>query len=127
MSKQHNIGVAEKIGKYSDAIEVPKGARWLMTAGTPGLDELGNLPKDFETQATMAWENILRVLKSADMGVEDIVKVTQTLIRPADLDAYRPIRTKYLGISRPAFMLSFVNELIWPEVLIELEIIAAKT
>ena len=32
----HNIGVAAQIGSYSDAIEVPPGARCLFTSGTPG-------------------------------------------------------------------------------------------
>jgi len=51
------------------------------------------------------------------MGIEDSVKVTQTLTRRSDLDAYRLIRTKFLGNAHPASMLSFVNQLIWPTVL----------
>jgi 2-iminobutanoate/2-iminopropanoate deaminase len=127
MNSQHNVGVAANIGAYSDAVEIPKNARWLYTAGTPGLNADGTLPEDFETQATLAWENIIRMLHRVDMGVEDIVKVTQSLIRRSDLEAYRPIRSKYLGDLRPAFMLSFVNELVWPKILIELEIVAAKS
>lgn len=126
MNTPRNAGIAEKIGKYSDAIEIPTGARWLVTSGTPGLDAEGRLPEDFETQASQAWENVLRLLHAADMGIEDIVKITQTLTRSSDLPAYRSIRTKYLGNARPASMLSFVNELIWPNVLIELEVVAAK-
>lgn len=126
MHTQHNVGVAEKIGKYSDGIEVPAGARWLMTSGTPGVDAEGVLPADFALQATLAWENMLRLLAAAGMGVEDIVKITQTLTRREDLEVYRPIRSKFLGESRPASMLSFVSELIWPEVLFELEVVAAK-
>ena len=34
----HNIGIAAQIGTYSDAVEAPANARWLFTAGTPGLD-----------------------------------------------------------------------------------------
>ena len=28
----HDIGVASQVGKYSDAVEVPPNARWLITA-----------------------------------------------------------------------------------------------
>jgi enamine deaminase RidA (YjgF/YER057c/UK114 family) len=127
MNKQHNVGVADRIGTYSDAIEVPAGARWLITAGTPGLDGDGQLPSDFATQATQAWENVLRMLNKADMGVENIVKITQVLTRKEDIDAYRPIRSRYLGDARPASMLTIVDQFVWPNILIELEVVAAKS
>ncbi len=134
MHTQRNIGVASRIGAYSDAVEVQYGAgyggnggSWLMTAGTPGLAADGNLPPEFTAQATLAWENVIRILKDANMGVQDIVKVTHYLIRRSDLEAYLPIRTRFLDGARPASMLSFVNELVWPEMLIELEVIAARS
>ena len=126
MNKQHNVGVAARIGTYSDAIEVPNGARWLISAGTPGITLDGKVPENFTEQATLAWENVIRILKNAGMGVEDIVKITQYLTRKSDLEAYRPIRSKFLGDARPASMLSFVEELVWPQMLIELEVIAAR-
>ncbi len=126
MNKLYNVGVAEKIGTYSDAVEAPTGARWLITAGTPGLDGNGNLSDDFEAQAVQAWENVIRILNEADMGVENIVKVTQTLTRKDDIQTYRPIRSRYLGDARPASMLSVIDQFVWPNILIELEVIAAK-
>jgi 2-iminobutanoate/2-iminopropanoate deaminase len=126
MNTKHNVGVAARIGAYSDAIEVANGARWLISAGTPGITREGKVPEDFAEQATLAWENVIRILENADMGVPDIVKITQYLTRRSDLEAYRPIRNKFLGDARPASMLSFVDELVWPQMLIELEVIAAK-
>ena len=58
MNKAINVGVAEKLGKYSDAIQTKPGARWLYTSGTPGLNEDGTLPADFESQARLAWKSI---------------------------------------------------------------------
>lgn len=126
MNTVRNVGVAARIGSYSDAIEVPAGARWLVTSGTPGIQGDGQLPTDFAAQATLAWEHCLRMLRAADMDVADIVKITQYLTRRADLEAYRPIRSKFLGEARPASMLSFVSELVWPNMYFELEIVAAK-
>jgi len=126
MNKAINVGVAAKLGKYSDAIEVGTGARWLYTSGTPGLLEDGSLPTDFETQAELAWKSIIAMLHAADMDVEDIVKINQSLLRREDLESYRKIRNAYLGDARPASMLSFISELVMPGMLIELEIVAAK-
>jgi 2-iminobutanoate/2-iminopropanoate deaminase len=37
--KAHNIGVANQLGKYSDAVEAAPNLRWLHTSGTPGVGE----------------------------------------------------------------------------------------
>lgn len=121
-----DVGVASKLGKYSDAVVTVEGRRWLYTSGTPGLAADGSLPPDFESQARLAWTHIIEMLEAADMEVGDIVKLTQSLVRPGDLDTYRAIRNEYLGDARPASMLSFVSALVMPDMLIELEVVAAK-
>jgi 2-iminobutanoate/2-iminopropanoate deaminase len=123
---QHNIGVASQIGKYSDAVEVPPNARWLYTAGTPGLALDGNLPNDVSGQAEIAWTHIIAMLAKANMGVNDLVKVTHYLLRAEDIPAYVQVRTKFLGDARPASMLLIVPELVKPNFLLEIEAIAAK-
>jgi 2-iminobutanoate/2-iminopropanoate deaminase len=124
--KVNDIGVAQQIGKYSDAIEVATNLRWLMTSGTPGLSEAGDLPADITGQAELAWKHIVKMLEQADMGVGDIVKVTQYLTRAEDIPAYAKVRSQFLGNLRPAFMLLVVSQLVWPKILLEVEIIAAK-
>jgi enamine deaminase RidA (YjgF/YER057c/UK114 family) len=74
----------------------------------------------------LAWENILRVLAKADMTVHDIVKLTQYLTRAEDIKAYAPIRNRILGAARPASMLLVIPQLVWPSLLLEIEVIAAK-
>jgi enamine deaminase RidA (YjgF/YER057c/UK114 family) len=123
----HNIGVSERIGTYSDAAEVAANIRWLITSGTPGLPTDGSsLPNTITAQAELAWQHIVRMLTKADMSVGDIVKVTQYLTRAEDISEYASIRTKYLGDARPASMLSVVSQLVWPDILVEIEIVAAK-
>lgn len=122
----HNIGVASRIGLYSDAVEAGADLRWLLTSGTPGLPTDGTLPADIAAQADIAWQHILRMLEQADMTCNDIVKVTQYLTRAEDIKAYAKVRTKYLGDARPASMLLVVPQLVWPEILVEVEIVAAK-
>ncbi len=124
--KLHDIGVAAQIGKYSDAVETAPNLRWLHTSGTPGLADNAQLPKDIAGQSELAWQHIMRVLREAGMGVEDIVKVTQYLTRAEDIADYAKVRYKFLGNARPAFMLLVIPQLVWPDILLEVEVIAAK-
>ncbi len=122
----HDIGVASQIGKYCDAIEVGANSRWLMTSGTPGLSTTGDIPKDITGQAECAWEHVIGLLERAGMTVADVVKVTQYLTRAEDIPAYGKVRSRFLGDARPASMLLVIPQLVRPEFLIEIEIIAAK-
>ena len=127
MNRMLNVGVAARIGTYSDAVEIGSGKRLLYVSGTPGLDAgTGQLPDSFVDQADLAWRNIKAILAEAGMSVDDIAKLTQYLIRRSDLAAYRDIRSRHLGSCRPASMLAFLPELVWPNMLIELEVVAAK-
>lgn len=122
----NDIGIARQIGNYSDAIEVRPNLRWLLTSGTPGLSLEGNLPADIIGQAELAWAHVIRMLGNVGMGVEDIVKATHYLTRAEDIAAYGKVRSRFLGDVRPASMLLIVPQLVRPEFLLEIEIIAAK-
>lgn len=122
----HDIGVASQIAAYSDAIEVSPNLRWLLTSGTPGLSTNGDLPKDISGQAELAWQHIVRMLEEAAMTIADIVKVTQYLTRAEDIPAYGKVRTRFLGEVRPASMLLVIPQLVRPEFLVEVEIVAAR-
>ena len=124
--KIHDIDVASQIGKYSDAVEVGPNCRWLMTSGTPGINTNGEIPNDISKQSELAWEHIIRLLNKANMTVANIVKVSQYLTRAEDISAYAKVRNTFLKDSRPASMLSIIPQLVKPEFLIEIEIIAAS-
>jgi 2-iminobutanoate/2-iminopropanoate deaminase len=125
MGKAINVGIAARIGKYSDAVEIAAGKRQIHTAGTPGIRKDGSVPETFEEQADLAWRNLIEILNAADMGVENLVKITQYLVRKEDLAAYPAIRLKHLGDHRPASMLSVVTFMVRPEILFEIEAVAA--
>jgi 2-iminobutanoate/2-iminopropanoate deaminase len=94
--------------------------------GNPGSSADGNLPEDISGQAGLAWENVVRILSEADMILADIVKVTQYLTRAEDIPAYGKVRTRCLGALRPAPMLLVVSQLVRPEFLVEIEVVAAR-
>lgn len=120
-----DVGISRHIGKYSDAAEVPRPARWLFTSGTPGLLPDGTLPATFELQAEQAWKNIFSAMEKAGMGPEHLVKIVQYLVREEDIKAYGAIRARFLGDCRPASMLLVAAGLPKPDFLIEIEAIAA--
>jgi 2-iminobutanoate/2-iminopropanoate deaminase len=122
----HDIGVSEHLGFYSDAIEVAPNVRWLVTAGTPGFAPDGTLPADFTSQAENAWDNVKRALKDAGFSLADLVKVTTSVTNADDIAAYQDIRHNALGDLKPAFMVQVVSGMVRPEILIEVEVWAAK-
>jgi 2-iminobutanoate/2-iminopropanoate deaminase len=121
----HDIGIASQIGKYSDAVEVPRGSRLLFISGTPGLTPGGELSANLEQQAEQAWRNVLMLLERAGMGPQNLVKIVQYLVRPSDIAAYAAIRARMLQGARPASMLLVVAALPRPDFLIEIEAYAA--
>ena len=124
--QQIDVGVAKRIGAYSDAVVVEPNARWLMSAGTPGIAPDGTTPEGITAQAEQAWKNVIAMLEQAGMTVHDLVKVTHTLVREEDVKPYVAVRARYLGDARPASMLVIVPALVRPEFLVEIEICAAK-
>ena len=121
-----NIGVASQIGSYSDSVEAAPNLRWLLTSGTPGLSTTGALPNDITGQSEGAWEHIVHMLEKAGMSIADLVKVTQYLTRAEDIPAYVKVRSRFLGDVRPASMLLIIPQLVRPEFLVEIEILAAR-
>ena len=121
-----DTGVSKHIGTYSDAVETGAGLRWLYTSGTPGLSPAtGELPEGIEAQTRQAWQNIIAALKMANMTIGDMVKVNTSLVDASDKATYVKVRKAILGDVKPAFMLSVVNELIRPGMLVEIEVVAA--
>jgi enamine deaminase RidA (YjgF/YER057c/UK114 family) len=125
MGRPVNIGISAKIGKYSDAVIIERPGRQLHVSGTPGMRKDGTVPASFAEQAELAWQNLTEILTTAGLGVHNLVKINQYLLRAEDIPVYGPIRLKHLGEHRPASMLSIVTGLVRPDILFEIEAIAA--
>jgi 2-iminobutanoate/2-iminopropanoate deaminase len=126
MLKRHNPGtVAPPLARYSHAIEVPAGARWLHLSGQVGVRPDGTLAEGAEAQVEQTWANILALLQAAGMTVHDLVKVTVFLTDPAHIPLQREVRQRVLGGVTPASTLLVVAGLARPDLLVEIEAIAA--
>ncbi len=113
------------IGAYAHAIEVPESAKTMFIAGQVGIDIDGNVPADFAAQADLAWRNLMAILEFNGMRMKDVVKITHFLTDAANLPAYNEVRSKYLGEERPASTLLIVAGLARPDLLVEVEMVAA--
>lgn len=113
------------IGAYAHAVEIPESAKTMFIAGQVGIDVDGNVPADFAAQADLAWSNLMAILEFNGMRMKDVVKITHFLTDAADLPAYNEVRAKYLGEERPASTLLIVAGLARPDLLVEVEMVAA--
>lgn len=116
--------VPAPVGGYSQAIEISEPSRLLFISGQIPEDVDGIVPGSFDEQCELVWRNIGEVLKSADMGYGNLVKVT-TYLTHSDLAARNSeIRRKYLGDLRPALTVVVVTTL-ESKWLLEVEAVAA--
>lgn len=118
--------ICQPLDRYSHGAEVKAGSRLLYLAGQVGADKDGNVPSDFEGQANQIYRNIEAILKDAEMGFGNLVKMTTFLINPEDGPKMGDIRKSFLKDIRPAHTLLYVSRLAFPEFLIEVEAVAAE-
>ena len=108
-------------GIYAHGVEAPAGARTLFISGQIGVAPGGALAADFEGQCRQALANLLAVLRSADMGFSDIVRMSFFLTRREDMAALVTVRKELLDGVRPAITTVFVAGLVSPDWLVEVE------
>ena len=118
--------IAPPVACYVPGIEVPANARWLFTSGEVGRTPDGQLPEGFIAQSHQTWKNTIEILKSANMGVEDIVKLVVYAPDPANVKLVCDIRKEYMGDHLPASTFVGNAKLALPAFEVEMETIAAK-
>lgn len=118
--------VADPIGTYSHAIEIPPNARWLYISGQVGVRPDGTIPESFTEQAEIVWTNITNILAAAGMEAKDLVKITNYFTTLAHFKDYIAIRSRHLGAARPASTGLVIDALVRPELMLEVEAVAAK-
>ena len=120
--------VHKPLGVYSHTVAIPRDAALLFIAGQVGMDAKGKLLDGIRRQAEQAYRNILACLKENGMRKQDLVKMTVFLTDPRHVDAYRAARKKIIGdATAPAATLLIVDGLASPDMLIEVEAMAAKS
>lgn len=119
--------IAPPAALYVHGMEVPPNARWLFVSGQIGVHPDGRPGADLREQVELVWSNIATILRSANMDLHDIVKLTTYATAPAHLPVLREVRERVLNGHLPASTLLIVAGLAKPEWLVEIEVYAAKS
>jgi 2-iminobutanoate/2-iminopropanoate deaminase len=118
-----HTGVAAHIGRYADAVVVSSSDTRIFVSGTPGLREDGTPPEDFSDEARQCWANVENALGKAGAKITDIVYMRQWLTSRDNVSAYLAV-SKEIIHHEPAAMLSIIDGFVWPNLRVEVEVIA---
>ena len=111
-------------GDWIHALEVRAPQRLLFVSGTMGLRPDFTAPDTLDEQLECVWNNLRAILASADMTVDNIVRLTSYLRDASYAEANAQARIRALG-DRRIPTTAVVVQTLDPGWLIELEIIAA--
>ncbi|MGI5178046.1 RidA family protein [Dactylosporangium sp. CA-152071] len=117
-------GVYPATGDYVHAIEVRGAERLLFVAGTMGLDAAGVPGATLAEQLDLVWGNIRAILASAQMTVDNIVRLTSYLRDAAYAEANAAARVAALG-GRVVPTTAIVAQTLDTNWLVEIEVVAA--
>lgn len=114
--------------RYSHGVEVPHGARLVVTSGQLGLDATGHVPAGAEAQARLCFANCAAILAEGGMGPADVIRINAFVTDRTHMAAYMAARDAWLeGVSRlPASTLVIVSGFTRAEFLVEVEVTAAQ-
>ncbi len=99
--------------------------RTLYISGQVGVDASGQVGKDIGEQARLATANVNAVLAAAGMSPSNLVKVTIYLTDQGDVPGFMEAAAGALPSPPPATTLLIVKGLAAPNLLVEIEAIAA--
>lgn len=113
--------------RYAHGVEVPPGARLILTSGQLGIGPDDTVPPGAEAQARLCFRNILAILGSGGMGVAQIVRLNAYVTDRVHMAAYMRVRDEVMAASPtpPASTLVIVSGFTRPEFLVEVEATAA--
>ena len=117
--------VHQPLGSYSHQLEISGNERVLVLSGQVGMREDGTVPDDPLEQMDIAFENIFRNLRAANMDVKDIIKLTYYLVGEVDMAKRRELVVSKLQGHKPCSTLLFVAGLASPIYKVEIEALAS--
>ncbi|TCC39511.1 RidA family protein [Kribbella sindirgiensis] len=95
------------------------------TIAGASVDELGTVALDIREQTRAVLENIRDILGAVGAGLEDLVSVTTYLVSMNDFGGYNEIYGEFFDESGPARTTVAVHQLPHPQLLIEIQAVAA--
>jgi 2-iminobutanoate/2-iminopropanoate deaminase len=119
-------GVRPPFGRYSQAVCVPAGARFVFCSGQLGVKPDDSVPGTVDGQTEQAFRNIEAVLAEDGMTLADVVRINAYVTERAHMKEYMAARDRFFDDPPPASTLMIVTGFSRPEFLVEVEVVAAK-
>jgi reactive intermediate/imine deaminase len=112
---------------YTHVVEVTGPARTVYIAGQIAFDKNGQVvgKGDMKAQTEQVYKNLEAALAAAGASFKDVVKMNTYITDMSQAQVTREIRARYFGETLPASTLVQVVALARPELMIEIEVIAA--
>ncbi len=119
--------IRRPFARYAHGVEVPGGARLVVTSGQLGIRADDTVPQDPRAQADLCFANCAAILAAAGMGPGDVIRINAFVTDRSHMAAYMAARDAWLaGVVRlPASTLVIVTGFTRPEFLVEVEVTAA--
>lgn len=114
--------------RYAHGVEVPAGARLVVTSGQLGLASDGTVPLTAEDQADLCFESCAAILAEAGMEPADVIRINAYVTGREHMAGYMAARDRWLSdvLRLPASTLVIVSGFTRPEFLVEVEVTAAR-
>jgi len=125
--KRTNPPALSKPTGYTHIVEVTGPVKTIYIAGQVALDKDGAIvgPGDMKAQAEQVFKNLEAALAAAGAKFSDVVKMNTYVTDMDKAPAVREVRSRYFGDVTPASTLVQVARLARPELMLEIEVIAA--
>jgi 2-iminobutanoate/2-iminopropanoate deaminase len=125
-------GVARPLGRYSH-LSFVSATNLVAVAGQVAVDLDGNVVGlgDVRQQALQAYRNVSRVLEAAGLSLHDVWKLNAYVVGDDAIESFMEARTEFYSSvfpderDYPPITLIAVTRLAFPELLVEIEALAA--
>jgi enamine deaminase RidA (YjgF/YER057c/UK114 family) len=113
--------------RYAHGVEVPPGARLVVTSGQLGITQEDIVPQDARAQADLCFASCTAILAAAGMAPSDVIRINAFVTDRVHMPAYMAARDAWLAdVTRlPASTLVIVSGFTRAEFLVEIEVTAA--
>jgi 2-iminobutanoate/2-iminopropanoate deaminase len=120
-------GISKPFSNYSHVVTAEGAQKLVFCAGQVAADLDCKVlpPDDFEAQARMVMENLGKALAAGGAKIADVTKITIYLCNPHDVPKARNLLQTYFAGHPPASTLCILRGLANPNLLLEIEAIAA--
>jgi len=125
--KRTNPPTLSKPTGYTHVVETVGDVKTVYISGQIAYDAGGNVvgAGDMKAQAEQVFKNLETALKAAGATFADVVKMNSYITDMSKAQAVREVRARYFTDAAPASTFVEVKGLVRPELMLEIEVIAA--